>query len=338
MYGQLIRSKYLILNMLGKGVYSKVWLAYRIDEDDFIAFKMIHEEDDATALREIDINKQFDKTSKLKIMLDSFEFTVNKEKYYCMIFPLYSGTLYDLLKNNDFNENQLQNIFKQLKSLITELHTKYKMIHGDIKPENFGYVGKNPICEDLISRFRKLGGLQKDLPLEEACKKLIDELLNDDDYNSSNFSIYNSSNEDSESDGEEETEAEETEESSFTTLSETESSISNYDSLSDLVDDIEPYKLTKEELDNLEVVLIDYSHIHSLDEDLIFEPTRYYRCIETLEGKQAGYYKDTYALACSMYELEHGDVFVDPVTENKDEEQIQLIKENFHKIEKWLDK
>jgi hypothetical protein len=39
-----------------------------------------------------------------------------------------------------------------------------------------------------------------------------------------------------------------------------------------------------------------------------------------------------------MYELEHGDVFVDPVTENKDEEQIQLIKENFHKIEKWLDK
>jgi serine/threonine protein kinase len=326
--------------MLGRGVYSKVWLTYRIEKEDFVALKMIHEEDDATALREIDINKKFDKSSKLKIMLDSFEFMKDKDKYFCLVFPLYGGTVYDLLKDNTFTEKHLDNIFNQIKVLLKELHTKHRMIHGDIKPENFSYAGKNPICEDLINRFHKLGGIKAfktdDISLDEACKKLVKELLNDDDYNSSNFDVYNSSNEDS---NENDSADEESENSSFTTVSDSSStSTSVYDSLSDLSDDLEVYKLSEEELDNLTVFLIDYSHIHSLDEDLIFEPTRYYRCIATLEKKPAGFYKDTYALACSMYELQTGDVFVDPQSDNKDKEQVELIKENFHKIEKWLNK
>ena len=45
MYGNLINKEYLVFKMIGRGVYSKVWLAFKISNETFVALKMVDDED-----------------------------------------------------------------------------------------------------------------------------------------------------------------------------------------------------------------------------------------------------------------------------------------------------
>jgi serine/threonine protein kinase len=348
---------YIFMKLLGRGAYSSVWLAYNLYSEKFYAIKSIEHEERNTAQRELEFNKRLLESKNLKILKDSFE---DEENTY-MVFNLYGGSLYELYKYNTIPPKVLLRIYESAVSKIRELHKGFKCLHGDIKPESFMYRGKNPICKDFIERFTELGGIKAFLTktnnnMKEALDLLKKELYCEEDFNSDLFSVYNSSNESGSETNTTEYEKETSEESNESDsgdkqenrddeddedksssseesdLSTTSSSFSNSSVDSVILD----YRLTEEEIDNLKIDLIDYSHVHTLSDDLKFEPTRYYRCIDTLEGKPAGYYKDWYALATTMYELENREIFADPQSEDKDEEQINYIKENMHKLEKWL--
>ena len=370
MYGKLLNNEYLIINMIGRGVYSKVWLTYKISTEEFVALKMIDDEDDEVALRETELNKELSSSSKLKMLIDDFTFQDDSVDYWCLVFPLLGGTLYNLRKSNNFSEDFLNRIYKEAVEMLKELHEKFEFIHGDIKPENFAFKGINPISKSIIERFNNLGGLkaylEKYTSLELSCSKLIDDLLTDDDMNSELFDVYNSSNDSDDEDNEDDFEDEEDdddddededdddEDDEDNDDDDDEDNDDNNDdnntnnvgsdddtkSMTDLseitIEDLGLYKVSEDVLNNTQLYLIDYSHAHKTDEDLYFEPTRYYRCIQTLKKQSAGYYKDWFALACTMYELETGELFVDPQSDNKDEEQIQFIEENIHKLDKWL--
>lgn len=334
-------NSYITFKLLGKGAYSNVWLAYDIKNSEFVAVKVINHEDKETAEREIRFNRKLQSSKNISIMKHYF---VDKENSY-MVFKLYGGSFYELYKYNVLSEKVLNRLHEKALQKVLELHNRFKYIHGDLKPESFMYYGENPICKDFIDKFNKLGGVKKYLDQcngnwSEALTLLEKDLFEDEDYNSDLFSTYNSSNEsecssescsesgsDSESDGGSESENE--------SESGSESETSSNCSIRSIIFD---YTLTEEQLENLEFDLIDYSHVHKPEESEFFEPTRYYRCLETLKKKEVSYKKDYWALGLTFYEMENRKVFVDPQGDNKDAEQIKFIKENYHLIEKWLEK
>lgn len=331
--------------MLGKGAYSNVWLAYDIKHSEFVAVKVIPHEDQETAHREIQFNRKLQGSKKLSIMRHYF---ADKENSY-MIFKLYGGSFYELYKYNTLSEKVLNRLHEKALDKVLELHNRFKYIHGDIKPESFMYYGENPICKDFIEKFNKLGGVKKYLDQcnnnwTEALQLLEKDLFDEEDYNSDLFSTYNSSNESecsSECSSEVESESEDSCESGSESESESGSkseSGSESGSESSIRSIIFDYTLTEEQLENLEFDLIDYSHVHKPEDSEFFEPTRYYRCLETLKKKEVSYKKDYWALGLTFYEMENRKVFVDPQGDNKDAEQIKFIKENYHLIEKWLEK
>jgi serine/threonine protein kinase len=330
-----------------------------------------------------------------------------------MIFPLFGGTLYDLGRHRTLSKEALRHIFDQCSSLITELHTEFGLIHGDIKPENIAFEGENPSIQTIKNKvnvmlqpykasFMKFCLEKWDGDIFKACDDLVVQVLDDEDFNSENFKIYNSSNEEDYSDEDEsgyepdedesedtedesedesegtedesedesedtedesedesegtedesedesegtedesEDESEGTEDESEDTEDESEDESEENDSLESFssvtIEPMNQYSLTDDDIMSLKFRLIDFSHAHTPDDENLEEiPTRYYRCIETLEKKKAGFYKDWYALACTLYELEHGEIFADPRGSNKDKKQIQMIQENMHKLRDWL--
>jgi len=376
MYGTVINDDYFVFNVIGRGVYSTVWLAFKMSEREFVAIKIIQDNDRDVAMRELGVNLQLSKSEKLYILIDHFRLNENT----CLVFPYFDGTLYDLFKHKPCPSNILEKIFNNMKEALTELHTKYNLIHGDIKPENIAFQFNNNTTNDIVYRFYNFASQVDGLDtceieqdgIENACRFIFDNIFTEEDKNLDDFVIYNSSNEDSEyntdisvsegSDDEEDSEEDSDEEGSDEEGNEEDSDGEGSDDeegsdeegddedgseISDISDSqgsssdrkskfSQLGELTNDDIDNLTFTLIDYSHVHTPEEDLSYLPTRYYRTMESIKGEKCGYYKDWYALACTMYELEHGEIFANPTSDNKNEEQIQFITENFNKIEKWL--
>ena len=117
MYGKLLNQEYLVMNMIGRGVYSKVWLSYKISTKSFVAIKMIDDEDDEVALRETELNRELSSSPNLKLLIDDFTFEEDDTVFWCMVFPLLGGTLYNLRKSNEFNEELLMKIYNEAVSM-----------------------------------------------------------------------------------------------------------------------------------------------------------------------------------------------------------------------------
>ena len=361
------------MKYIGKGAYSNVWLAYSLKLNKFVGIKAIDHSDEDTADRELEFNKKIIKANKLKIILDWFSDATNTYMVFNLyggsLYELYKyNKLNDEQLTKIFNKavEKISYLHKKFKHIHGDIKPESFMYYGT-NPICKDFIDRFNNLGGIKTFLDKTNG-----NIDKAIKLLKEELFTDEDYNSDLFSVYNSSNEKSDEDSEHETdedsehetdedsEHETDEDSEHETESNKEqelnsneeqelnsneesddnSSISSFSSSFSSESSIEgiilDYTLTQEQLDNLEIDLIDYSHVHELKDDLHFEPTRYYRCIETLQNEECGYWKDWYALACMMYELEHRELFVNPSSDDKDTEQIEFIKENFYKLKKWL--
>jgi serine/threonine protein kinase len=253
-------------------------------------------------------------------------------KYHLLVFPLYGGTLYEVYKHMPIPPNVIESVYQQISDKLNSLHERFGLLHGDVKPENIAFVGMNKRCDSIIQRFYDLGGFEKYLNLcdgdiQTAAYKLIDELLGDeisvessDEYvSSSTCSGKSLSWNDVKS-------RESTVDEDDDSTSETESCYSDDDTID----------ITDEELQNIKVELIDYSHVHTTDEDLEYVPTRYYRCKETIEKQPIGFFKDWFALACTMYELQNQKLLFDPPKKKRKQAHLKMIEEKSELLKKWI--
>lgn len=253
-------------------------------------------------------------------------------RYHFLTMPLYGGTLFDVYQSMSIPKEVIDRIFVEVKAYLVHLHDRFGLIHGDVKPENIAFVGPNVKCERIIQRFRELGGLGKYLKeagddMQSASYQLIDDLLVDDDYEES--SDFDSSVDSTETEWANVDEQEGGSEADTASLTEEEDDDDDDETETQVV-------LTGEELANLKVMLIDYSHVHTPNEGNEFIPTRYYRCPQTIKKEPASFYKDWFALGCTMYELENQEILIDPPKRNRRKEHLRLIDEKFHLIKDWL--
>jgi dual-specificity kinase len=115
--------------LLGEGTFAKVY-----QSGDY-AIKIVKniEKYHQAAQVEISLLKEVDHPLIVKI-INYFEFN----RHICMIFPLYSLSLYDFMKSNKFRtfpHHQLVLISKQILRAVEYLHS-LGICHTDMKPEN----------------------------------------------------------------------------------------------------------------------------------------------------------------------------------------------------------
>jgi len=146
--GDLLNSRYHIVRKLGWGHFSTVWLSWDLECKRFVALKVVKSAQHytETALDEIKLLKcvrEADESDpyreKAVQLLDDFKISGVNGTHVCMVFEVLGNNLLKLIIRSNYQGIPLHNvklITKQVLEGLDYLHTKCKIIHTDIKPEN----------------------------------------------------------------------------------------------------------------------------------------------------------------------------------------------------------
>ena len=102
--GIIINKKYALIKELGNGAFSTVWLSYHIIQKKFYAIK-IHfptDEDFKAGNKELEFLKKISNPKfggkYFNKVIEDFIYESDYGKHLCIVFNLYAGSVYDLLK------------------------------------------------------------------------------------------------------------------------------------------------------------------------------------------------------------------------------------------------
>lgn len=334
---EILNSKYALIERIGYGSYSSVWLAYSIPDDNYYAIKIQNCEDYDEGVFELRILRKI-KELKNKYMIniiDGFEI-IKKDKIFkkikkgnksynkkviecrrhiCMVLPLMAGSVYSLIKKGSF-ENGLNDelLLKSIKTIlysIKDLHTRLKICHTDLKPENILISGKSKYVEELIQEYTKYNfnnlfksNYEKQLKLKEwnpessNYKKKITKLKSDV-FKFCHKNILKNMDHIIDNQSSEYQSVDDT-----TQSSNSDSTQSNDKNINDI---------DHKYLENCKILLTDFGSnmkFSDLDDDEI--QTRYYRAPEVILGLKYNEKIDIWSIGCMIYELYTGEILFDP--------------------------
>ena len=154
--GEILKHKYVLIDKIGVGTFSAVWLALNIDDLKLYAIKIQHVDDYYDGEKEaIFLSKVPNKCDNLTKLVEYFDVKNPLNPEYmnlCMVMDLYIGSVYHLLNKGGYkNGFDVKICNKILVDVLNGLNTLNKMgyIHTDIKPENILIKGLNPIFIEL---------------------------------------------------------------------------------------------------------------------------------------------------------------------------------------------
>ncbi|EEB05969.1 CMGC/CLK protein kinase Lkh1 [Schizosaccharomyces japonicus yFS275] len=179
-------SRYTILRLLGQGTFGKVVQCFDQVTKKFCAIKIIrsipkYREASLIELRVLKTISQNDPDNENKCiqLRDYFEF----RKHVCIVTDLYSWSVFDFLKSNNyipFPAKHIQSFARQLFKSVAFLH-ELNLVHTDLKPENILLVSN--ACHAV--RSPTLGFVQKILDNCDICLIDFGSATFNDEYHSS---------------------------------------------------------------------------------------------------------------------------------------------------------
>jgi len=146
--GDLFHNRYHVVRKLGWGHFSTVWLCWDLIEKKFVALKVVKSAAHytETALDEIKLLKcvrETDETNPFRKrtvqLLDDFKISGVNGTHVCMVFEVLGHNLLKYIIRSNYQGIPLMNVrimMKQVLEGLDYLHSKCKIIHTDIKPEN----------------------------------------------------------------------------------------------------------------------------------------------------------------------------------------------------------
>ncbi|XP_075951793.1 SRSF protein kinase 1b isoform X2 [Anarhichas minor] len=161
--GDLFHGRYHVIRKLGWGHFSTVWLAWDIQEKRFVAMKVVKsaEHYTETALDEIKLLKSVRNTDpsdpsreKVVQLLDDFKISGMNGTHVCMVFEVLGYHLLKWIIKSNYQGLPLpcvKSIIQQVLQGLDYLHTKCKIIHTDIKPENILLTVNEPYIKKMAA-------------------------------------------------------------------------------------------------------------------------------------------------------------------------------------------
>lgn len=146
--GDLFLSRYHVTRKLGWGHFSTVWLCWDLEDKRFVALKIVKSAQHftETALDEIRILKAVresdpsdPKRNKTVQLLNDFKISGVNGVHVCMVFEVLGHHLLKLIIKSNYRgipRANVRTIMRQVLEGLDYLHTKCRIIHTDIKPEN----------------------------------------------------------------------------------------------------------------------------------------------------------------------------------------------------------
>lgn len=146
--GEIFVDRYQVVKKLGWGHFSTVWLCWDIVKRRFVALKVVRSAQTftETALDEIKLLKcvretdcKDPKRENIVDLIDDFRITGENGEHVCMVLEVLGHQLLRWIIKSNYTGLPLpcvKSILKQVLQGLDYLHTKCKIIHTDIKPEN----------------------------------------------------------------------------------------------------------------------------------------------------------------------------------------------------------
>ncbi|XP_038151894.1 SRSF protein kinase 2-like [Cyprinodon tularosa] len=146
--GDIFVDRYQVLKKLGWGHFSTVWLCWDMITRRFVALKVVKSAETftETALDEIkllkcvrDSDPRDPKRERIVHLIDDFRVSAPTGEHVCMVLEVLGHQLLKWIVKSNYTGLPLpcvKSILKQVLQGLDYLHTKCKVIHTDIKPEN----------------------------------------------------------------------------------------------------------------------------------------------------------------------------------------------------------
>ena len=167
-YGEVLKNRYMLIDKLGYGAFSSVWLCYDLNYNNLKACKIQNSGDYEEGLEEKHFLRSIRRQNPehINYTIDDFIHSWNNKKYVCMIYEVMIGSLYDSFKAHG-KSIPLKTIIKITKQFLQGLCKIHELgvIHTDIKPENTLLKGKN-------NRVLEIEEFFKNCNLKERFKKM----------------------------------------------------------------------------------------------------------------------------------------------------------------------
>jgi serine/threonine protein kinase len=132
-------SNYVLVDQIGSGAYSTVWLGKNVVTNTNVAIKII----DAALVTTTDAMTRFNREVALLKQLNHpfiasfFEMIQTDNAYFLIMEHAPDGTLQDYIKaNGQIAESKAKKFFAQLLSVLDYLHNVKHIAHRDLKPAN----------------------------------------------------------------------------------------------------------------------------------------------------------------------------------------------------------
>jgi serine/threonine-protein kinase SRPK3 len=158
-FGETLKNKYILIDKIGVGTFSAVWLALNIIDNNLYAIKIQHIEDYYDGEKEAKFLSKIPKNCKnLPKLIEYFEVKnpINPEFLnLCMVMDLYIGSVYQLIRKGGYDNGfDIKICNKIIKDMLYGLDVLNNIgyIHTDLKPENILIKGLNPIFD----KFKKI--------------------------------------------------------------------------------------------------------------------------------------------------------------------------------------
>jgi serine/threonine-protein kinase SRPK3 len=146
--GDLLQDRYKVVRKLSWDQLSTLWLCKDLEQQKFVTLKVVKSAAEHTeaALHEIQLLKCVRESDELDPfrerclqLLDDFKITGVNGTHVCMVFDVHTDSLSKLVIHSQGKGLRLFNvklIMKQVLEGLHYLHTKCKIIHTNITPEN----------------------------------------------------------------------------------------------------------------------------------------------------------------------------------------------------------